>query len=186
MPATAGAERDLSLSLAEWMDESAIPRDFRRRVAGNLSMSPLSAAANGDQVEKSIGAVLGGWLSVESLAVPRTAVPRGGTAEVTVVFRGISRVEPGWHLFMHLSSARGPFVNADHDLLDGLLPLPQVRPGQYVRDVVKIALPPGFPVGPAALELGLYRAGQRASVKGPAPVADPGLRVVHAATLEVR
>ncbi len=185
LPGTALAERDLSLALAEWMDESAIPPDFRRRVAGNLSTSPPALEPG----QKNIRGVLGGWLGIESAGVRRAQVSRGDAAELVVVLKGIARGETGWRLFTHLTSQKGAFVNADHDPLEGLLPPPRIRPGQYVRDVVKIPLPADFPTGPAFVDIGLYHvghAGERAPVSGLAPFVNPPDRVVRVATVEVR
>lgn len=174
-------EAKLARLLAAWMDQSAIPRDFARKVRGNMSDRPFA-------VREPIGALVDGSLEVVGVDLLTPAVARGETAEVAVVLHARSRVAAGQRLFMHLRDEAGGFLNADHDLLEGLLPVAQLRPGTYVRDAVKLRVPPTFRPGRATLVLGLFhgQGRKRAPVSGPASYLVPGENAVRVATIEIR
>ncbi|MCS6915528.1 MAG: sulfatase-like hydrolase/transferase [Myxococcales bacterium] len=177
-PALAGVEGELSRRLAAWMDQSALPADFARRVASNISQGPLPAGTP-------IGATVGGWLEVVGAEVRTPQVARGGAAEVALVLRVLRRIPPGWRMFTHLRADDGRFLNADHDPVEGLVPLQQLRPGTYVRDVIRIPIPRAWPMGAAGLEVGLFRRGERARVHGQPGVVDTSRDVVRAAKVEI-
>jgi hypothetical protein len=161
------------------MDNSAIPADFARRVAGNLSPHPIAASTP-------LGAHVGDYLEIVGATVKTPEVSRGQTAEIAVVMRGLKPLPTGYRMFAHLRSPSGGFVNGDHDLLEGLLPPPRLRPGMYVRDVMHLPIPASFSVGEATLLLGFYNREGRIPVSGPAAVTLTTERAVRAATVQVR
>lgn len=173
---THSAEQALAQAVAAWMDQSALPRDFAARVTGNLSGGPIAARAK-------VGARIGGWLEVVG-ADPPAGLQRGAPGELAVVLRGLRRVPPGYRLFCHLIGPGGTFLNLDHEPLSGLLPIQRLRPGQHLRDVFSVTVPPAYPSGRWRLELGLFRRAERAPVSG--PHSDPARQAVIAAELEVR
>lgn len=172
-------ESELSMQLAAWIDDSAVPADFARRIAGNLSAQPIA-------VETPIGASIGDFLEVVGAQVQTPQVSRGQTAEVAVVLRGRKRIPANYRLFAHLRSAGGNFINGDHDLVGGLLPPHRLQPGMFVRDVMRLPVPPNFTPGEAALVIGLYSREGRVAVSGPAAAAQVGDKAVRVATVQVR
>lgn len=172
-------ERGLAARLAAWIDDSAVPADFARRIAGNLSAQPIAAPLP-------LGARIGDYLEAVGAQVITPQVGRGQTAEIAVVFRGLRRIPAGYKLFAHLRAARGGFVNGDHDLIEGLLPPQRLQPGQFARDVMRLPVPPGFAVGEATLILGLYNRAGRATVSGPPAVALATERAIRVATVQVQ
>jgi arylsulfatase A-like enzyme len=153
------AERELGALLASWMDAAALPRDFRRRVEGNVSQTPLPFAAP-------LGDRLGDWIVVEGADV-KSPVRAGDELEVALVLHGIARVPDGWRLFTHFVGPGGVRYNADHEPVEGLFPLSRVRAGTWLRDRVRVHLPPGWPAGPYTVEVGLWQKGSRAPARGP-------------------
>jgi arylsulfatase A-like enzyme len=172
-------EHGLAGQLAAWIDDSAVPPDFARRVAGNLTKQPLVAGTP-------LHARIGDYLEVVGADITTAEVASGQTAEVAVVLHALRRIPAGYHLFAHLRGSGGGFVNGDHDLLQGLMPPPRLAPGMYVRDVMRLPVPTGFAAGEATLLLGLYNREGRVPVSGPPTVALSTERAVRAATLRVR
>jgi hypothetical protein len=172
-------ERELSAQLAAWVDDSAVPEDFARRIAGNLSAQPIA-------VGTALGARIGEYLEVVGAQVSTPQVNRGQSAEVTVVLRGLHRIPADYRLFAHLRGAGGNFVNGDHDLVGGLVPPHRLQPGQFVRDVMRLPVPTSFTPGEATLVIGLYSRAGRVAVTGPAGVALAADRAVRVATVQVR
>lgn len=151
-------ERTLREALGAWMDEAALPADFATRVAGNLSDKPLSFAT---PLEMEIGDML----VVAGADVKTPSVKAGGEAEIDLVYR-VKRPIRGWKLFTHLTASDGRFLNADHQPVEGMVPLEKLAAGQWVRDRVKVGVPASWPAGPLTVELGLYRGSERAKVRG--------------------
>jgi arylsulfatase A-like enzyme len=167
------AERGLLSLLGAWMDQTALPADFRRRVEGNVSEAALPVAAP-------LGDSLGGWLTVEGTAAVAPA-RRGDSTEVTLILHGTGRVPEGWHLFTHFIAPTGRILNADHEPLEGAYPLERLHAGVWLRDRIKVKLPPDWPPGPTTVLVGLWRRGARAEVRG-AHASDGAVR---AATIPV-
>src|SRR5439155_5019094 len=127
-------EADLSAALGAWMDQIAIPANFRERVAGNVSAQPMSPP-------QKLGDELGGWLAVEGAEVVTPAVKRGSDAEVHLYLRGLSEIPDGWILFTHFVGPNGRAINADHAPLEGAFPLERIKKGLWLRDKVKAHIP---------------------------------------------
>lgn len=157
-------QRALQDLLSAWMDDSAIPVDFDRRIASLVTESPPS-------VRTPLQARIGDCLDVLGADQSTDAVQPGQSMQVTVVYRLRCRIPAGYRLFFHLRSPVGPFVNADHEFLDGIVPAQNLPIGRYIRDVTTITLPPAFPGGQAALHVGLFQRNVRLPVSGPASQA---------------
>lgn len=174
-PAT---ETTLGKRLSAWLDDSAVPANFAQRVSGNLSKTPLSASSP-------VGAHIGDFLEVVAVDAPSAPLGRSDTATVTVIYRVNKRIAPGYRLFTHLRGG-GRAVNLDHDFVDGLVPPQRLQPGTWVRDVIRLSVPPWFPSGPASLLVGLYRRDQRVPVSGPDDRVVREDRAVQAARIQIR
>lgn len=171
----AAVEARLDHALAAWMDAIAIPDDFAKKVDGAVSMTAI-------EPKQKLGNAIGDWLVLEGVDVMTERVARDGEAEVDLIWRVVARAPSGWRIFTHFVATNGQRINADHQPIEGLLPLQQARPGTYLRDRIKIKIPPNFPVGKLQVVTGLWRPpNERASAKG-AHVRD---NAVDAATLEV-
>ncbi len=168
------AERELTSALGAWMDQAALPADFKKRVEGNLSAQPIAA-------QTKLGDNLGGWVIVEGADLVTPTVKAGGEAAVDLILHGVGKVPEGWILFTHVNGARGRTINADHAPLQGAYPLERLADGVWLRDKIVVKLPPDWPPGPLTFDVGLWRRGQRASASG----AHSNDGAVHAATIKV-
>ena len=169
------AERDLGAALGEWMDQAALPPHFAEHVAGNVSDKPLAFTTP-------LGDRIGGWLELAGVDVVTPTVQKNGQAEVDLYLHGLGEIPEGWILFTHFVSARGRMINADHTPLEGAFPLERIHAGLWLRDKIKVSLPPGWPPGPVTVEVGLWQRGRQAPAKG----AHSTGGTVHVATLQVQ
>ena len=103
---------------------------------------------------------------LDGVEVVTPKVKPGSTAQVDLVWHVKQRAPSEWRIFTHFTAASGQRLNADHQPVEGLLPLQQVRPGTYLRDRVKVAVPPNFPTGTMRVLVGLWRPNERAPVRG--------------------
>lgn len=149
------AERELSRALAAWMDEIALPADFARKAAGNLQTTPFSPA-------RALGDKIGDWLVLDGVDVH----PTPDAVAVDLYLHATAPIPKGWRLFTHVV-AGGRMVNADHEPVEGTLPLARLRPGSYVRDRIRVTLPSGWPRVPTTVRVGLWRGNERAKTSGP-------------------
>jgi arylsulfatase A-like enzyme len=168
------AEREMMAALGGWMDQIALPPDFKRRVEGNLSQKPIAS-------QQKLGDVLGGWLAIDGADVVTPSAKPGSEAEVDLILHGLGNIPEGWILYTHFNGARGHSLNADHAPLQGAFPLERMHDGVWLRDKIQVKLPPDWPPGPVSVEVGLWRRGQRAPARG-AHSANGG---VHVATFTV-
>ncbi len=116
-----------------------------------------------------LAAMVGPHLRVLGYDLPSSVVPQGGSAELVAHFELTGKLDPGWRLFFHLEGPGG-FRNLDHVPVEGAYPLERWRPGQHVRDRMRISFA-ALPRGTYTAFLGLYRGGQRAQVV-PASASD--------------
>lgn len=158
---SAAEQRELTARLSAWMDDSAVPPDFATRVAGHVTTTA-------PPIRESVSARIGECLDIVGAEQSASALRPNETLDVTVVYRARCRLPAGYRLFFHLRSDGGPFVNADHDFLDGLVPAQNLPVGRFVRDVTHIRLPAWFPRGPATLQVGLFQRNTRMPVSGTA------------------
>jgi hypothetical protein len=154
------AEAELASLLAAWMDQVALPPDFQKRVAGNLSTSPFP-------VGNPLGDTIGGVLRIEGMELTTERPVVGGPLELVLYLHALGRVPEGWRLFTHLTSPQGQLINADHEPLEGTYPLGRLRAGTWLRDRVATSVPAFFAPGPLTVEVGLWRGAERMPAEGP-------------------
>ena len=167
-------ERELSSVLAAWMDELALPADFARKAAGNVQATPFSPS-------RALGDSLGGMLVVDGSDAPAAPVKRGERFDVALYLHAEQPIASGWRLFAHVI-APGHMINADHDPVEGTMPLSRLRAGTFVRDVIHVTLPPDWPSGATQLRIGLWQGPERAKATGAHSSSD---NAVEAATVTV-
>jgi arylsulfatase A-like enzyme len=168
------AERELAHLLAAWMDQLDLPPDFQRRIAGNVAPTPFAP-------QIALGDLLDGWLVLDGVDVAQPTVRGGDQLEFTLYWHAKARPPAGWRLFTHVRGA-GRMINADHEPLENLYPVSRLRPGTFLRDRVRVTVPPGPATGPLHIEVGLWRGPERAAIRG--AHASPEL-FVDAATVTV-
>jgi hypothetical protein len=163
----------------EGEDEScAMLAENLRRLVGGLALPPEAAARMARQVTphggtapaplRPMDASLGDAIGVRGVDLSLPSVKPGDAVEVTVHFLSKRRLTADWRLFFHLEGAGG-FRNLDHVPVDGLMPLERWRPGQQIRDRLRIVLPPTMPPGNYTLYVGAYRPpAERLPVRPPA------------------
>lgn len=157
-------EARLRETLSAWMDETALPPRFAERVSGNLGTSPFPVATRLD-------ADVDGLLVIDGATLHTPVVRPGQAVDLEVVMHVPARMPPGWRLFTHVMATNPQgavlrFQNADHEPVEGFVPLARMRPGQYVRDRLQVVLPPGWPPGMLEIRYGLWKGPTRAPVRG--------------------
>ena len=120
-------------------------------------------------------------LVIDGSDAPAAPVKRGERVALTLYLHAARPIPAGWRLFAHVVGA-GRMLNADHEPVEGTMPLGRLRPGTFVRDVMHVTLPPDWPAGTTTLQVGLWRGPERAKVSGAHAAPDGS---VAAATVTV-
>jgi arylsulfatase A-like enzyme len=167
-------EAELVARLGTITDELAIPPDFRSELM--TAIGPRRALP-----QQPLDDLIGDYLRVRGVDVERARVAPGQSNLVRVHFQVLHAIPDGWILFCHAQASSGQMMNLDHAPLEGLVPLQDLKPGQLVRDPIRVTIPSSWRAGLVRLEFGLYRRGQRAPARGHHSVAD----AVTVATFEV-
>jgi arylsulfatase A-like enzyme len=158
-------QRELDAALAAWMDAIALPWDFRRRVEGNVSQQPI-AAQQPDSTR------VGDVIEIAGVDVETPKVKPGEEAHFAMVLHALKDTPPGWRLFTHVIGPGGRRINADHEPLEGLYPLAQLRAGTWLRDRVTVMIPKDWPPGTVFVDAGLWKGNARMPVTGPSAHGD--------------
>ena len=108
------------------MDELALPADFARKAAGNVQATPFSP-------RRALGDRVGDMLVVDGSDAPAAPVRRGARVDLALYLHAARPIPAGWRLFAHLVGP-GRMLNADHEPVEGTMPLRRLRPGTFVRD----------------------------------------------------
>jgi arylsulfatase A-like enzyme len=174
-PEGAPACTQLKNELRDRIGLLSLPMGYADKIAFGLAVAGAPMRVLDARVGPSLR-VLGYDLSSEQ-------VQRGETAELVTHFELRGRLEPGWKLFFHMEGPGG-FRNLDHVPVEGAYPLERWRPGQRIRDRLRITFPSAAPGGPYTVFVGLFKGNQRAPVD-PASSSD-GANRVRLATIVVR
>lgn len=158
------AEGELRALLAAWMDSATLPPDFKQKTEGNVSKDPLP-------FQQKLGDELAGALIIEGVDIVTPPKP-GAQFEFDLILHSNERLPDGYVLFTHIIGANGFMINADHQPLENLYPLSRMRPGTFIRDKVKVQLPPNFPTGRLTVEVGLWKRPLNAPARGPHSTRD--------------
>ena len=128
------------------MDEIALPPGFAHKAAGNVQTTPFAPS-------RPLGDSLGGFVVVDGSDGPGAPLRRGAAFDVTMYLHAAQPIPAGWRLFTHVVGP-GRMLNADHEPVEGTMPLARLRPGTFVRDRVHVTLPPDWPVGTTTVRVG--------------------------------
>jgi hypothetical protein len=144
--------------------------------AEKLARGVVPAGAPPPRPAHPVDAMLGDEIQVRGFDVsPEPLPPGGGEVAVTIHFTSRKRLEGDWKLFFHLEGPGG-FRNLDHVPVEGFMPPARWRPGQSIRDTMRIPFPPGGPRGTYTVYLGAYRGAAHLAVT-PKALVDPAGRL---------
>ena len=156
----------LKIDLETLVSTLALPPGYAEKVARGI----LAPAAPDPHPPIALGADIGDQIRVIGAEIAPAEVARGGEVTVTIYFQSKQRLADRWRLFFHLDGPGG-FRNLDHIPVDGLLPVERWRPGQRIRDVQRIFIPPTSPPGTYTFSVGAFRHADRLKVT-PARLTD--------------
>jgi hypothetical protein len=174
---TAAIGAELRRELSAWMEEEDVPPDWHARVdpAVRHPGQPRFVAPQPLDVR------FGDALRLYGYDLKSATVRRGEALDVTWYLEARARLKGPWRLFVHLV---GPgFINADHDPVEGLLPLRHFARGMTVADHQKIALPWHLRPGTYTVYLGVFAGRDRLPVSGAG--ADPRQQRAAALTFTI-
>jgi hypothetical protein len=137
----------------------AMPPGYAEKMARGM----IPAGAPDPHPAIALDADIGAELHVIGADITPAEVARGGEVTVTVYFASKKRLADRWRLFFHLDGPGG-FRNLDHVPVDGLVPVDRWRPGQRIRDVQQIFIPPTTPPGTYTFSIGAFRGVERLDV----------------------
>lgn len=83
----------------------------------------------------------GEFVKLVGVQYPQEAMRPGSNASVTLVFEVLEKFPPGWKLFVHGESPGTKMKNLDHTPVDGLYPLEDWSPGDFVSDNLRFRIP---------------------------------------------
>jgi arylsulfatase A-like enzyme len=135
----------------------SLPAGYADKVAYGVVTGPAPVPA------QALDARIGGGLRVVGYDLSPQPIRRGDSAELVTYFELQGRMEPGWRLFFHMDGPGG-FRNLDHVPVEGAYPMERWRPGQHIRDRLRITFTPAMPPGQYVVYVGLWKGNQRAPV----------------------
>jgi len=144
----------------------ALPPGYADKMARGI----IPEGAPDPQPPIALGADIGAQLRVIGAEISPAEVQRGGEVTLTVYFQSRQRLADRWRLFFHLDGPGG-FRNLDHVPVEGLLPVERWRPGQRIRDVQHVSIPPYTPPGTYTFSIGAFRGVDRLKIT-PAKLTD--------------
>ncbi len=166
-----GACHALKGELQRLVSALALPPGAAEKMARGVT----PAGATPPRPSHPLDAMLGDQIQVRGYDVSPQPVAPGGEVAVTYHFTARKRLGPDWKLFFHLEGPGG-FRNLDHVPVEGLMPLSRWRPGQSIRDTLRIPIPAGGPRGTYTLYLGAFRGAEHLPVT-PKALVDPAGRL---------
>jgi hypothetical protein len=159
------------------MEEEHVVPDWHERVDPAVRRRGQPRFNPAHRVDASFGSAL----ALRGYDLRSPTVRRGGILDVTWYFESRRPLKGPWKLFVHVI---GPgFMTADHDLVEGLLPLQNLYRGMEVADRQRILVQPHLRPGTYTIYLGVYAARARLPVSGDG--AEPRQNRVAAATFTV-
>jgi hypothetical protein len=63
-------------------------------------------------------------------------------------------------------------LNADHEPLEGMFPIANLKRGTWLRDRVRVKIPGDWPAGPLHVDIGLWKRAERLPARGPHSAGD--------------
>jgi hypothetical protein len=150
---------DLKQQLQQMVGALALPPDITANVSGPNTAAPEPSVRAPAQIGESLR--FRGY----DLSAARVAI--GGGIDITYHFEVVKPLPAGWKPFFHLSGPGAFYRNLDHVPVNGHYPIDRWKAGQRIRDRQKIVFPPGTPLGPLEITVGLYKGSERLPVTPP-------------------
>ncbi|HEY5283663.1 MAG TPA: sulfatase, partial [Polyangia bacterium] len=144
----------------------SLPAGYGDKIAFGVVRAGAPVPVPGHPLDASIGSSL----HVAGYDISAQPIRRGESAELVTHFELRGPMEPGWRLFFHMDGPSG-FRNLDHVPVEGVYPMERWRPGQRIRDRLRIAFTPAMPPGLYTVYVGLFKGVARAPVT-PASASD--------------
>ena len=135
-----------------------------------------------------LGAIIEDQVELLGYDIDRTTVTAGEQVTLTYYIKALVDPRESNSMFVHLqggASDRAAWMNLDHNPIDGLLPLRDLKKGQIVKDVQKIKIKDDFTPGKATIYWGLFRGDYRLKITNAAKVKHDGKNRVKVATLTI-
>lgn len=143
---------------SEHADVSLTPAQ-QKKVEAALVSSPSP--------QHKVGAVIEDQVRLVGYDLDRTEVAPGETFTISYYVEALADSMADNKVFVHFQGRKNDakaWMNLDHDLVEGLLPLRKLKKGQVVKDTQKITVRPDFPGGEAHIYWGLWRGEHRLKV----------------------
>jgi arylsulfatase A-like enzyme len=173
----AGVQAKLKSELLAWMEEEHVAPDWHERVDPAVRRRGQPRF----QPPHPLRASFGGALALQGYELRSPTVRRGGILDVTWFFEVRRPLKGPWKLFVHLV---GPgFQTADHDPVEGLVPLQHLYRGMQVADRQRVLIQPHLRPGRYTIYLGVFAGRDRLPVEGDG--AEPRNHRIAAATFTV-
>lgn len=138
-----------------------------RRVQMHLLESP-------GHIQFPVDAVFDERVRLVGWSADPASVEAGGKVTLTFYWEVLREFEEAWTIFLHMENRARQ--TADHDAIDNMYPTPYWRPGEIIRDIVRVDLRDTFPPGELTLYTGFFRGDRRLPVTraGDATLEDDG------------
>ncbi len=154
-----------TLSCQEYAEQPLTPGQEKKVAAHILSDVP--------KPQHEVGAIIEDQVRLIGYDIDKTQVKAGEEFVVTYYVEALSEVMADNMVFVHFQGRkndRRAWMNLDHHLVEGLLPLRKLKKGQIVKDVQRIRVKPEFPSGTATVYWGLWRGQHRLKISNAAEV----------------
>ncbi|MCA9580241.1 MAG: sulfatase-like hydrolase/transferase, partial [Myxococcales bacterium] len=163
LAAASGDRRNELLVLAE--QAKGRMRDYRDRINSSFGFSGKDwILKEAPRPEFPVYVRYGDYLEILGYDAPREVSP-SSMWNATIYFRCLKPLPEGYRFFGHLETVDAQRIKLDHDPADGQLLLSQCKENMIVADALSVWIPPDFPTGELALYYGVFKKGQRLSVK---------------------
>jgi len=114
-----------------------------------------------------VDAVVDGQVRLIGYDIDKTELAPGETFTISYYVEALADTMGDNNVFVHLQGRKNDakaWMNLDHALVEGLLPLRKLKKGQVVKDTQRVTVRPDFPGGEAHIYWGLFRADQRLKI----------------------
>lgn len=152
----------LALGCQEYDEPELTPAQQQKVAAQFLTQAPTPQIP--------VGAELEGKIRILGYDIDKTSAAPGSSVTVTWYIESLCDQSENLMMFVHLQGRKGEesaWMNLDHHLVEGLLPLRTLKKGQIVKDVQKVTVKSDFEPGQAHFYYGIFRGSHRLTIDNP-------------------